>query len=164
MAGTLWVLFVFAALVLSYGVLCRILAGRVSLLLIYFTLTMVAACLLGGWAFLTGLSYFEIFGIIAVFGLLAELYLFLFTLVENSVAVSILMRLRRDQELSFEEVAQSYRVEDMVERRVTRMHAGGLLSVADGCYHLTAKGRGLIRTFEWLAQILGRDHGRGQAT
>jgi hypothetical protein len=82
-----------------------------------------------------------------VYAFLCELYVFLFTLVANSVAVSLLMSISAGCGTP-EAVELAYRPDTMVRRRLGQLERSGLIDNTGGRLTLTAAGRRLIRTFD----------------
>lgn len=81
-----------------------------------------------------------------------ELYIFLFTLVMTSVSASLLMRLRRG-ELAQQEIDQIYHDDCMVEARLQRLTAIGLLGKQNDVYHVTERGARLSTLFSELRRF-----------
>jgi hypothetical protein len=93
---------------------------------------------------------------IATYAILCEIYLFLFTLAANGVAVSLLLRLRSGP-LKPEAFDTGYAARDMVERRVDQLQAAGFLSVSGGRSSLLPRGRRLVRAFILARAFFGHD-------
>lgn len=89
------------------------------------------------------------FAALAVYAFACELYIFLFTLVGSSIGVKLLLALRGGP-LSSERLDALCAPAGMVERRLERMRAVGLLDATDV---VSAKGRRLVRVFRALRQF-----------
>ena len=81
---------------------------------------------------------------ILLFGLLIELYVFLFTLSLGSISFKILSLLRETPH-SEEEIKSKYAPRNMVEQRYKRLLDGEFISIDGGRIALTAKGRQVLR-------------------
>lgn len=81
------------------------------------------------------------------YGLGIELYVFLFTLIANSVTLGLAMRLGPGGGVTYDTAA-------MVERRLEQLRGAGLLE-ADGAggWRATAKGERLVATFDRLRRF-----------
>jgi hypothetical protein len=86
---------------------------------------------------------------VLLFAFLCELYIFTFTLVANSVAVSLLLTVRAGC-VSAAALEQMYRPEAMVQRRLDQLERAALLRRSGGSLTLTAAGLRLISTFTWV--------------
>jgi hypothetical protein len=89
---------------------------------------------------------------VVAFAFTCELYIFLFTLVGQSVSVRILLELRAG-ELRREEIDALYDPRDMVQGRIARMRATGLLE--PGGFRVTPRGQRLVRIFLGLKRFFG---------
>ena len=93
---------------------------------------------------------------IAAYAAACEVYLFLFTLVSGSISVSLATRLLKGP-MSQAEIEASIGGRSMVERRIGRMIATGLLvRPADGSYTKTARGALLLWGYRWLRSFFWR--------
>ena len=92
-----------------------------------------------------GLSSPGVAGLL-VYAFACELYLFLFTLVASSVSARLLLLLR-ERHLSAPQIRALYEPAGMVERRVERLVAAGLLEPDGSSYRVSARGRRLVRLF-----------------
>ncbi len=94
---------------------------------------------------------------VSVYAFGCELYLFLFTLILSSVSVRTLLLLQAGN-LSRADLASLEDGRVMVQRRLGRMTAVGLLVVDRNAYRVTAKGRRLVAVFRILRQFLRPEH------
>ena len=87
-----------------------------------------------------------------LYGLACELYLFVFTLSSHSVSAKLLAVLGNGprRTIDLERVCDPHR---MVQQRKTQMVQTGLLAGVASDYHLTDKGRRVLRTFDWLNEF-----------
>jgi hypothetical protein len=90
-----------------------------------------------------GLAFFAALGAYAFAG---ELYLFLFTMVGSSVSARLLLLLR-ERNLSDADIAGLYEPRGMVERRMERLAAAGLLRHEGDRCRVTERGRRLANVF-----------------
>jgi hypothetical protein len=88
-----------------------------------------------------------------VYGFGCELWVFLITLVDSSVSVSLLLLLRR-RPLGRVELIRFASGRMMVATRVEKLCARGLLQRASDGYTLTRRGRALVATFRFLRRFL----------
>jgi hypothetical protein len=84
-----------------------------------------------------------------------ELYIFLFTLVGNSVSFGLLTRLVR-QPLKAADIAGFYRAEAMIGRRFEQLERADLMSAGPAGFSLTARGERVVRIFSVLHALFGR--------
>lgn len=92
---------------------------------------------------------------VLLYGLLGELYVFLFTLVANSVSMGIVMRLRYGA-ISETEIYEYYDPNAMVLRRLEHLQNAKLIHPALGGWTLSSRGRALILVFERLRSFFRR--------
>jgi hypothetical protein len=78
------------------------------------------------------------------YAFVCELYIFLFTLVGNSVSFGLLTRLAR-QPLKAAEIAGYYRAEAMIGRRFEQLERVGLIAAGPAGFRLTRRGKGVVR-------------------
>lgn len=83
-----------------------------------------------------------------------ELYIFLFTLVSNSVSVGLLLALRAGT-MSVDELEQRYSSSYMVTSRLQKLTTNGFLRRDGDAYLLTAKARALLARFRTLRGFFG---------
>ncbi|MFC3227190.1 hypothetical protein ACFOGJ_08120 [Marinibaculum pumilum] len=155
MAWLAWTLLAFAAALAGHAVLGR-LGGRLGAggsAVKRFLLVggPVGLLLIGGLLAGHGLAVQPIVAALA-YGLLCELYLFLFTLAANSVTLGILRRLT-DGPLDETQIAKDYDTAAMVDRRLDQLVAGGLLQREDDRYRPTAQGARTARSFARLRRL-----------
>jgi DNA-binding HxlR family transcriptional regulator len=93
----------------------------------------------------SGLTLATAAGLMA-YAFACELYLFAFTLVASSVSARLLLLLR-EGELSRAQIQGMYDTAGMVERRLARLVAAGLLVRHGSAYRVTPKGRRLLGVF-----------------
>ncbi len=90
-----------------------------------------------------------------LYALACELYLFLFTLVGNSVSVRLLAELQK-RPLKADEILSIYQTERMVERRFDQLQQSNLLISDQGRFRLTPRGRKLVSIFGILRAVCRR--------
>jgi DNA-binding MarR family transcriptional regulator len=88
-----------------------------------------------------------------MFAFLCELYIFTFTLVANSVAVSLLLTVRGGC-TSAAALEQLYRPEAMVQRRLDQLERAALIRRTRGTLTVTEAGLRLIRTFTRVTALI----------
>jgi hypothetical protein len=93
-------------------------------------------------------------GAILLYAVACELYIFLFTLVANGVAVSLLLRLSK-RAMSSEDIDRAYNTRAMVERRVSQMIDAGLLLEKDELLVATFRGRRLAHLYQFGRRAFG---------
>lgn len=89
-----------------------------------------------------------------LFAFASELYIFLFTLVSSSVSVALLLKLRVGS-LTKTQIDALYDSCSMVEGRIEKLLANGLLRQSAAGYALTHKGRVLLTVFGGLRRLFG---------
>jgi hypothetical protein len=89
------------------------------------------------------------------FGFLCELYIFLFTLVGNSVSFGLLTKLAR-RPLRPADIAGFYRTEAMIARRFEQLERGDLIAAGPAGFGLTARGERVVRIFSLLHAMFRR--------
>lgn len=83
---------------------------------------------------------------ILVYLAFCETYIFLFTLVANSVSISILMRLKSNPTTA-DKLMESYSTQAMVERRIDQLRAANFLTESAGQVRLLPRGEILAQVF-----------------
>jgi hypothetical protein len=89
------------------------------------------------------------------YAFLCELYIFLFTLVGNSVSFGLLTKLAR-RPLKPADIARFYRAEAMIARRFEQLERGNLITAGPAGFGLTARGEGIVRVFSLLHAMFRR--------
>ena len=84
-----------------------------------------------------------------------EFYIFLFTLVGNSVSFGLLTKLEH-QPLKPAAIASFYRAEAMIGRRFEQLERSNFISTGPAGLRLTARGKKAVRTFTFLHGMFGR--------
>jgi hypothetical protein len=84
-----------------------------------------------------------------------ELYIFLFTLVGNSVSFGLMARLAK-RPLEPAEIAEFYRAEAMIERRLDQLERADFIVADRAGFGLTARGRRLANVSVLLRAIFRR--------
>lgn len=95
---------------------------------------------------LTGGPLLAVASAVAIYAFACELYLFLFTMVASSISARLLLILRQ-RPLKTAEIQDLYEPRGMVERRLERLVAAGLLHRETGGYRVTERGRRLASRF-----------------
>jgi hypothetical protein len=78
-----------------------------------------------------------------------ELYIFLFTLVGNSVSFALLTRLA-SRPLKNDEIAGLYRAEAMIARRFEQLDGNDFITTGPAGVELTTRGKRIVRIFSLL--------------
>jgi hypothetical protein len=89
------------------------------------------------------------------YSFLCELYIFLFTLVGNSVSFGLLTKLARHP-LKRADIANFYRTEAMVGRRFEQLERGNLITAGSGGFRLTTRGERVVRIFSFVHALFRR--------
>jgi hypothetical protein len=84
-----------------------------------------------------------------------ELYIFLFTLVGNSVSFGLLMKLARHP-LKPTDIVHLYRTEAMIARRFEQLERGDLITAGPAGFTLTARGKRVVQVFFILHAMFKR--------
>ena len=92
---------------------------------------------------------------LALYLFLCELYIFVFTMGLSSISAKVLILLFT-RGVSFSEIEAMYDTSGMVEHRVKRLIAVGLLDQRGNHWRLTGRGRRLIRVFGMLQRFFGQ--------
>jgi hypothetical protein len=92
--------------------------------------------------------------VILAYGAACHLYIFLFTLVTNGVAMSLLRHLS-DGPRDPVEIDRAYATRSMVERRVNQMIEAGLLEENGDRVSASARGRSLAGLFLFMRNLFG---------
>ena len=90
-----------------------------------------------------------------VYAFACELYIFLFTLVGNSVSFGLLTKLA-SHPLRPDEIAAFYRAEAMITRRFEQLAANDFITTGADGVKLTARGKRAVRVFSLLHAVFGR--------
>ena len=86
------------------------------------------------------------------YALACELYIFTFTMVSSSVTVSLLLRLRRGP-ADWHQLDADYSDETMVDGRLAKLVANGLIGSTPEGYLPTARGEALVTSFDRLRRF-----------
>jgi hypothetical protein len=86
---------------------------------------------------------------------LCELYIFLFTLVGNSVSFGLLTKLGKHP-LKPADIAGFYRAEAMIARRFEQLERGNFITRGPAGFRLTTRGEGVVRVFSLLHRMFRR--------
>ena len=89
-----------------------------------------------------------------VFGLAWSCYLFVYASAVNSVGVSVLMRLDRD-EMTSADLRATYRADHMVGRRMDRLLRSSLVARTPRGYEVTPLGTRLLGLFLCIRRLFG---------
>ena len=144
----------FATSVLVHAVAVR-LAGRVGAVAVFVAIGAVAGiALIGYCARSYGLTP-AFLAATLTYAFLCELYIFLFTLVGNSVSFGLLTKLAR-QPLKPADIAGFYRTQAMIARRFEQLERRALIAAGPAGFELTPRGEGLVRIFALLHVMFGR--------
>jgi hypothetical protein len=84
-----------------------------------------------------------------------ELYIFLFTLVGNSVSFGLLTKLA-SHPLRPDEIAGFYRAEAMIARRFEQLEGSDFITTGPAGVKLTTRGKRVVRIFSLLHAVFGR--------
>lgn len=90
-----------------------------------------------------------------VYAFACELYIFLFTLVGNSVSFGLLTKLA-SHPLRPDEIAAFYRAEAMITRRFEQLEGSDFITTRANGVKLTARGKRVVRIFSLLHAVFGR--------
>jgi hypothetical protein len=90
-----------------------------------------------------------------VYAFACELYIFLFTLVGNSVSFGLLTKLAR-QPLAPADIAAFYRTETMIARRFEQLERSDFITAGPAGFRLTPRGKRAVQTFSFLHAMFGR--------
>jgi hypothetical protein len=137
-------LIAFAGAVFAHAAIVRV-STRPAVVQFVVTGTVIGICWLGVVAVRYGWSP-RLLASTLLFGFLCELYVFMFTLVANSVAVSLLLAVQAGR-TSAEDIEHTYRPEAMVSRRLDQLERAGLIERMQGRLMLTTAGRRLVENF-----------------
>jgi hypothetical protein len=141
-----WAVAYFAAAVVLHALLSRLPRGNP---ITKFLLVGGAAGIALIWhLFATGASLAALAAVLT-YAFACELYLFLFTLVASSISVRMLLLLR-DKSLSASEIQALYDTTGMVQRRLERLVAAGLLQQHFDHYQISDRGKRVVRIFTTL--------------
>ena len=151
MAWLAWTLLAFAAAMAGHAALGRLRRGGSAVKRFLLVGGPVGLLLVGGMVAGHGLSEQPLVAALA-YGLLCELYLFLFTLAANSVTLGILSRLS-DGPLDEARIAKDYDTAAMVDRRLDQLVDGGLLQRDGDSYRPTPQGARTARSFAALRRL-----------
>jgi hypothetical protein len=89
------------------------------------------------------------------YGFACEFYIFLFTLVGNSVSFGLLTKLARHP-LEAAEIAAFNRAEAMVARRLEQLERANLVTAGPAGFRLTTRSERVVRIFSFLHVLFGR--------
>ena len=90
-----------------------------------------------------------------LFALACEVYIFLFTLTTSSISSTILLTLRSGG-LDEEALDARYSASYMVDARLAKLETNGFLHREGDRFELTARGKGLVASFQRLRRLFFR--------
>ena len=90
-----------------------------------------------------------------VYAFACELYIFLFTLVGNSVSFGLLTKLA-SHPLRPDQIAAFYRAEAMITRRFEQLEGSDFITTRANGVKLTARGKRVVWIFSLLHAVFGR--------
>lgn len=158
----LWVAYViagFAASLVAHAIYVRLAPSTNRPISFLVTGSAMALIPLAAAAQRFGLLSTEVLATAATYGFLCELYLFLFSSSLSSVSMNLLVRLR-SLDMSDDELAENYSGEGMVQARIERLLATGMLRRTQGEQAaLTPRGREFLSSMERLGRLFR--HRRG---
>jgi hypothetical protein len=102
----------------------------------------------------------ELLAGLLAYALICELYIFVFTMISSSVSVSLLLKLRQGR-ADRRQLDTEYSDAAMVDGRLTKLQANGLIAAVPDGYAVTPRGDGLVASFERLQRFFR--HTRAQA-
>jgi hypothetical protein len=145
----------FGIAVAAHAVMCRwpVTANSVEKFL---AIGAVGGLLLGGHQLWWSGLAIDSWAAVLLYALACELYIFLFTLVLSSVSASILLALRTGS-LTEPEIERATNSTHMVETRLDRLRATGLLGRGGAGAAVTDKGRLLLAGFRGLRRFFRHD-------
>ena len=146
-----WVLIYFAVAIAGHAVLCR-LPLRGNFVVKFLLVGGLLGVALGAHEVLSHGLAIEAWTALLLYAFACELYIFLFTLVSSSVSASLLIMLRTGSFTQME-LDEHYSSTLMVDRRLDRLLATGLLGANSSGYVLTDKGRALLAVFKALKRF-----------
>jgi len=150
-----WTALCFSLVVIAHGIAMRLplRAGTVRRFAVLGALG-AGVCSVGSVSL--GFEWIELLACIVVYLFSCELYVFCFTLVTSSISATTLILLR-DGPISEETLSRRHDPKRMVQQRLDRMLASGLLERWGEGYSLSPRGENLHRAFVWLRRIFGHE-------
>ena len=111
----------------------------------------IAVALFGGLAG-SGRAPIEVSAALLCYALACELYIFLYTMVSSSVTVSLLLRLRHGP-ADWQQLDAGYSDANMVDGRLTKLMANGLIVSTAAGFLPTPRGEALVTSFDRLRRF-----------
>src|SRR5579859_1970770 len=99
-----------------------------------------------------GSSAIEVLAGLLCYALACEVYIFVFTMVSSSVTVSLLLRLRRGP-AEWRQLDADYSDAVMVDGRMAKLEANGLITSSAGSVEVTPRGEALVSSFDRLRRF-----------
>lgn len=147
----------FTGAVIGHSVACRPTVSRNNVLKFLTTAGLLGLALTAHEVYLNGRSV-ETLSALLAFTFACELYIFLFTLVTNSVSASLLLTIRTG-DLTQGEIDRLYSNSSMVSRRIDGLVMAGLLERSSPGYRVTGRGQMLLAVSRELRRLFR--HGSG---
>jgi DNA-binding HxlR family transcriptional regulator len=139
----------FFVAVITHGVLSH-LAPRGSAVKRFFLIgALVGLLLIASFAVGNARPY----GAVLAYALLCELYVFLFTLVANSVSLNIAMRLLQEGPMRANRITEIYSLDDMLERRLEQLVNAKLITRGSDGWRVTADGARIALVFNFMRAV-----------
>ncbi|MDQ6670579.1 MAG: hypothetical protein M3069_07460 [Chloroflexota bacterium] len=101
---------------------------------------------------LGGSSVIQVVAGLLCYALACEVYLFVFTMITSSISVSLLLKLR-NRRASWAELDAEYSESAMVDGRMAKLVANGLMTSTRSGFTVTTRGEALVRSFDRLRRF-----------
>ena len=98
-------------------------------------------------------SIVEILNSLAIYLAFCELYLFLMTLVENSLAINSMLIVSNRGDISLKNLEKRYQPQKMLQRRIDKLIIAKYIVEVNGKYTITKRGIVLVNIFVYLSKI-----------
>jgi len=151
----MWIVLTFVALaaaIAAHAALSRLPGPPLNMVTRFVAPGLPIAIALGGVLFLRGNSPVEVLGGLLGYALACEVYMFVYTMISSSVTVSLLLKLRGGP-ASWAALDAEYSDAAMVDGRMTKLLANGLITSSPAGYGVTPRGEALVTSFARLRRF-----------
>jgi putative flippase GtrA len=151
----MWVVLVaaaFVAVILGHAVVSRLTTVRLNMVARFVVVGAPVGLVLLLVLVWRGSPWIELIAGLLAYALICELYIFVFTMISSSVSVSLLLKLRHGA-ADWRQLDAEYSDAVMVEGRLGKLLANGMIAPVPDGYAVTPRGEALVASFDRLQRF-----------
>ena len=130
---------------------------RANRIILFLTSVVVMSAILVCILLVNETPFAQIIFSIMIFGAISELFLFIITLVENSLSLKALEIICEANGKTKQEVFATSNAEEMISARLDRLLKANFIKRRGEYFDITGKGKTLVLAFDALARVFGRE-------